>query len=600
MASDFSVIEATADGSHLRFIDAFTNHTESAYREIVAIYDTAIQNDPKNPLLLLEKCKFIEGAFPMNYDDGRRDQPELDAAISLLAERFPEDPESVLYRSERLQGEEQINLLERFANPELAGWNDGQRARLLESLAWAYYSDDDLTKANSRAQSATKLDPSRDLSLVVASYYDSIGRPELAAKSLVKYLESETEPWKKNRKAQLLSKVGRPAEAVKLYESLRTRKEFFVNPFDYADALERAGQVETARAELTKATEASWQAEKARGKLFDFEIKHGDAKSALEAYRTLCADGLGTDSLLRRRLILSGTYPSAPWAWTDFARLGLLGAVTMLLVVLPLTWIIPVHYIGLLRARKASPKPADEHLWHLGHFWWVSAIWLCATFFCIYWFNYDEFARFLTDDETLEFVFNPKHLAATALTFLVIFSTGTLIIQRKRHWLLAIKSPWGGLRTVLTACAAVILLKISFRAMSLLFDLTGGTSASAMNPMLGAVSSRVQMIFALGSEYGIGVLFLWVVILTPLTEELVFRGIILDSVGRHLPFHVANLGQALLFAAIHEEPSQFWYFVLFGWIAGMMRRMSNGLALPLCFHAANNLLSFVQIAVRLP
>src|SRR5690349_6110334 len=82
MASDFSLIEASADGSHLRFIDAFTNYTENAYREIIAIYDTTIQNDPQNPLLLLEKCKFIEGAFPINYDDGRRNQTELDTVLS--------------------------------------------------------------------------------------------------------------------------------------------------------------------------------------------------------------------------------------------------------------------------------------------------------------------------------------------------------------------------------------------------------------------------------------------------------------------------------------------------------------------------------------
>jgi membrane protease YdiL (CAAX protease family) len=595
-AADYSGIVPTTNGSHLRFIEVFTNQTERGYGEIVAIYDDAIRNNPQSSQPLIEKCKFIEGAFPIGDDEGHRKQADLDSAVSLLAEAFPDDPEAVLYRSERLVGKEQIELLTRFAAPDLAAWNNQQRFRLLESLAWAYYFDDDLLEAKSRAQSATKLDPSRDLSLIVASYYDSIGREELAAQSLIKHLDSDTEPWKKHRKAQLLSKAGRPAEALRIYEALRAEKGFFISPLDYADVLQKAGRLDAARSELAKVTESAWQADSARRALFDLEVSHGNATAATKSYRSLCANGIQTDSLLRRRITLAVRYPGAPWTFTDFIRLALLGMVMVFLVVLPLVWIIPVHYIGLLRERKAGWKLSEDTLWHLGHSWWVSVVWLWANFLAIYCFQYDEFAKLLLDDQTREFVLNPQRLGPTALTFLAVFASGVLILQRKRHWLLAIKSRWGVLRTVLIAFAAVIFVRIAFRALRLLFDLANGSPPSAAGPTPGAVSDRVQMIIALGNDYGIGMLFMWLVVIAPLTEEFVFRGIILDSVRRHLPFHLANIGQALAFAAFHAELSHFLYFMLFGWVAGMMRRMSNGLGLPICFHVMNNAFAFVQIA----
>ena len=63
--------------------------------------------------------------------------------------------------------------------------------------------------------------------------------------------------------------------------------------------------------------------------------------------------------------------------------------------------------------------------------------------------------------------------------------------------------------------------------------------------------------------YGLAATLLLVAGLVPVFEETVFRGFLLGGLTRHISFGWANLAQATLFAAIHDDLPRFpFYFAL--------------------------------------
>lgn len=95
------------------------------------------------------------------------------------------------------------------------------------------------------------------------------------------------------------------------------------------------------------------------------------------------------------------------------------------------------------------------------------------------------------------------------------------------------------------------------------------------------------------------------VIATPIIEEFVFRGFLLDTLRERLPFSLANLSQALLFGCIHlpfyyalgrfgDVPlliGNVLYLVVFAFAAGYLARSTTSLYPAIVLHAVNNLLT---------
>lgn len=91
------------------------------------------------------------------------------------------------------------------------------------------------------------------------------------------------------------------------------------------------------------------------------------------------------------------------------------------------------------------------------------------------------------------------------------------------------------------------------------------------------------------TEYSV----LWVastLILPPLTEETIFRGLILRYLRRAgACFFVANLIQAILFGIFHMNLVQGIYTAIFGFILGCFAKRYQTLAAPMLLHALFNL-----------
>ncbi|WP_341395929.1 CPBP family intramembrane glutamic endopeptidase [Arthrobacter sp. G119Y2] len=89
-----------------------------------------------------------------------------------------------------------------------------------------------------------------------------------------------------------------------------------------------------------------------------------------------------------------------------------------------------------------------------------------------------------------------------------------------------------------------------------------------------------------------------VAVLTPLWEEVLFRGAFLDGFSARFGPAVAIILSAGLFAAVHVIPVSFAYLFMLGIALALMRRFHQNLWASILLHAANNaLVVFLALAV---
>ncbi|WP_258069864.1 CPBP family intramembrane glutamic endopeptidase [Arthrobacter sp. SX1312] len=88
----------------------------------------------------------------------------------------------------------------------------------------------------------------------------------------------------------------------------------------------------------------------------------------------------------------------------------------------------------------------------------------------------------------------------------------------------------------------------------------------------------------------IAVCFLIIAVLTPLWEEVLFRGAFLDGFTRRFRPVVAITLSAALFAAVHLVLLTFVYLFTLGIALALLRRFHRNLWAPILLHAANNAL----------
>ncbi len=85
--------------------------------------------------------------------------------------------------------------------------------------------------------------------------------------------------------------------------------------------------------------------------------------------------------------------------------------------------------------------------------------------------------------------------------------------------------------------------------------------------------------------------FLSVVLLGPIVEELMFRGIIQKQLRKKIPFPFPLLFSALAFGYWHQEPVQVVYTAIMGLMIGIVYEYTGNLFFPLYMHVLNNFLS---------
>lgn len=113
------------------------------------------------------------------------------------------------------------------------------------------------------------------------------------------------------------------------------------------------------------------------------------------------------------------------------------------------------------------------------------------------------------------------------------------------------------------------------------------------------VSQDIKQLGAVASPFLRVPLALLIVTLGPLVEEVLFRGVLLSSVGRHVPAGTATIITALLFACVHlPDLGYLWYAVpnlfLLGVVLALLRLHSGSIWPAVLAHGVNNALAVVS------
>ena len=110
------------------------------------------------------------------------------------------------------------------------------------------------------------------------------------------------------------------------------------------------------------------------------------------------------------------------------------------------------------------------------------------------------------------------------------------------------------------------------------------------------IDSYTEMIEASSiTEYS-SIWFLSTLILPPLTEEIIFRGIILGYLKKaKLPFIAANLIQAVFFGIYHQNIAQGVYTACLGFLLGYLAERYGTLIAPMFLHFLYNLFGTVLV-----
>lgn len=139
---------------------------------------------------------------------------------------------------------------------------------------------------------------------------------------------------------------------------------------------------------------------------------------------------------------------------------------------------------------------------------------------------------------------------------------------------------------ILIACAGLQLLFLGFLSTLGVDTSTAGSNSGAL-----ADIGRVPVLSAV-------ITVLVIAVLTPLWEEVLFRGAFLDGLSRRFRPAIAIALSAALFAAIHMFPLNFVYLFTVGIALALLRRFHQNLWAPVIVHAFNNgLVTLIAISV---
>jgi membrane protease YdiL (CAAX protease family) len=255
---------------------------------------------------------------------------------------------------------------------------------------------------------------------------------------------------------------------------------------------------------------------------------------------------------------------------------------------------LPVYFIGQNWNLTAKNKSFESH-WGLKMFWFVSSGFLIASFCSI-----------IADPERLYSLFNSSYSSVEltkekegvmSLIFMLVFALFSLASLYKVNPKILLSKNWSISKSILLGIGILLAFKI-ITGIYIRIGMAGfGISKADLTCIPDFLLSSRQNIDAIVSTYGKGAGFIIFCLLVPFYEEIVFRGVILDSCHRYINFNTANILQALLFSTAHMSLFLFPVFFLFGISTGVMRKKSGGLLSGIVFHVVNNSLAIILIMV---
>lgn len=573
-----------SSGLHQKILDEESKTYLTAYQAALTRFDQLKQEFPYNVVTYVERCRYIQSV--LYREEGYIESSEEDfEQCELQLDEFAEHPEVVLFKLEDTYGDPGLEKATDLANSDLMGWTNLQKARLQKIVSDRYDLSDKekaAVLAQAHAYKSYQLYASEDTQVLAAEYMLLKSKKKDALEIILDTPAAGNAYVDIAQKVGLMLDLGAKERAIEELASVDA--DHYVDHAKVAKKLAEYSEIELARTHLEKA-ETQWN----RGQLaltkLGIEREWGDSESSLAAYNAHRDLGFTKDPLLVTRLNLGLQYPNLAWRWRDFV--GLLSLVLTLGVValVPAFWVVPVHYRGLVRARAGKLQPwLSDAPCNLRDAWLVSSGFLIVVAVLLMAFDYQSVVQLFessysnSDEPDME----DTLLAKWAWFETVGFALVALAALPRLHWRVLGAPKVSVLRGVGLVVVSVLGLWLILGVMrALLGDLALDTEQP------GAVTPLMEIMLALNNTYGplatIGIIG----VLTPIVEEIAFRGVLLNGFSKHISFWGANLTQGAIFASLHEW-SLFPFFLGFALATGFLHKRTGGLAVPIGVHAVHN------------
>ena len=547
-----------------------------AYREVLEDYDAAVKASPDDPALAVARCRFIGSFTDEEYGDWVESAPdEYEACQEALRTSFSSAPDVLLFDLQNMWGTEAAEEGERLL--EAAGdWPVPLRKALLTKLAEAHSYGDDKTRAGEVALMAAELG---EHLLVPEAIGHLVANEQVAdAVALLRRTPAATGAWEAKRRVDAALLI--PERKWARWELARYAKSEFAVPVDSAARAHlHAGDPAAARALLKKAEVTL--SDKVR---FDVLVAVGDLKAASALVDLTDLDAF-TEQMRRFAIVLVKS-PATLGSWPMLKAVLICLVCIALFALLPGLLLMPAHYRGLIRrSRGQLPRVPLFDSVGLRHAWLGLIVILLAPMV----------VGILAEPESTVALLG-ETLPSDAAAFFRAMLWGTIacllcaipIARRMR------------MREVFGDAAAwravwwVVGLWIVIVGVSALISLAASQIGSGQSGNAPSAHGQLMDLLAVGGREvgGPVVALLLVALLVPVIEELVFRGLLLGGLSRHLSFGWANALQAALFAVIHDDPHRLPFYFAMGLTTGWLTRKTRSLAPAIALHALNNLIAF--------
>jgi membrane protease YdiL (CAAX protease family) len=573
------------EGSHERLIDRVNTAQSASYSGVLAGYDHYLSQFPGDYLQHIERCRFIENFAYSEENVIASASDDLTACRDSLNEGDSAGKVAVqLYGLENTWGEEGVARGEQLLSRSGA-WTPEERVRLFEMLSQRV---EDEERRASYAFRALELDPGSSVLMTAVNRWIQVGAKDKALRLLRDAPESTWAKVPRATAAQALIDLGDAKGAASLLRAADKLEEEYEGGLTLARALAAAEDYAAAREQYKKEVAREYASNDTRAEWFRFEASHGTAEQALAAYQQLRDQGYWADPLARQRLALLVSSPGAPWQARDLLGLLTLLGLGLAFCLVPLAVVVPVHYRGLARRVRDLPPDLGRPAWTLRHAAWALGAFLMADFIAMYIFApaYLEYmlpgSPQYTNATTTDLLLGRYMVTATLLMLLFI-----LPLMRGRSPRDVLLGQWSIGRHIIAGVGILIALKIATGIVAVV--------VRVVSPEAALGSDTTRAIQGMTESFGIGVTLLMVAGITPLVEEFIFRGVLLQAFRGQVSFWVSAVFTSLVFTLLHEEWVSMPYLFVFAMSAALLARNSGGLLASIVLHVINNAMAVLVI-----
>jgi uncharacterized protein len=583
---------------HRIFLDEIKNSSTKIYEECLQKYNSYLKEHPDDILVQIEKCKFIQLAQYDEDMDFNPNQEDFDSCFISLTNLYPNNPEVILYQTENLWGDELKEIFkstEQLIMDNPVNWTKANLGIFYFKISEQYYNDSEYKDAESYIQKAIENDEDYESSLLYAQILKELKRTDEALKVLKSQKDTTGDTWQLVQKANLLLELKAYSEAVELYNLILEIDSSYNNNYELAKSLEGVGKYDLSRKYLLRDTSNIWSKEYSFKNLLIHDLKYCNGDTSAVTYNRYRNLGYKVDPLSLYRLRLFLKDPLQPWKGHDILGLLTFIGIIIVLLLIPSIWILPIYFIGTYWGFISQGKTYKAQ-WGLKWFWVISSGYLFSSLI-VGIFNPDYFySQF--NHSYYESELNQVDLSNVTLISILTFGAIGLISLFKKDLKVLLSKNWSIKKSVFLGLGLVLAFKIISTIYIKIGSLGLGISIDELTSIPNILLSSRQEIEALIANYGKLIGFILICIFVPLYEEVIFRGIIIDSCQKYINFNSANFIQASLFGLIHLNLFLFPIFFMFGIITGLMRKRSQGLLPGIAFHSINNVLSILLLLIN--